>query len=40
MEQPDLRNAYLTQKPRPLTFRIGYGSKAVPSTLLFATMMK
>jgi len=40
MEQPDLRNAYLTQKPRPLPFRIGYGSKAVPSNLLFATMIK
>jgi hypothetical protein len=40
MEQPDLRNAYLTQKPRPLPFRIGYGSKAVPSNLLFATRMK
>jgi len=37
LEQPDLRNAYLTQKPRPLPFRIGYGFRAVPSNLLFAT---
>jgi hypothetical protein len=40
LEQPDLRNAYLTQKPRPLPFRIGYGFKDVPSNLLFATGMK
>src|ERR1039458_9540959 len=39
LEQPDLRNAYLTQKPRPLPFRIGYGFRAVPSNLLFATRM-
>ena len=40
LEQPDLRNAYLTQKPRPLPFRIGYGFRAFPSNLLFATRMK
>jgi len=40
LEQPDLRNAYLTQKPKPLPFRIGYGSRAVPSNLLFATKIK
>jgi hypothetical protein len=39
-EQPDLRNAYLTGKPKPLPFRIGYGYRAVPSNLLFATRMK
>ena len=39
LEQPDLRNAYLTQKPKPLPFRIGYGFSAVPSNLLFATRM-
>jgi len=40
LEQPDLRNAYLTQKPMPLPFRIGYGFGNVPSNLLFATRMK
>jgi hypothetical protein len=40
LEQPDLRNAYLTQNPRPLAFRIGYGTKEGPSNLLFATRMK
>jgi hypothetical protein len=39
LEQPDLRNAYLTQKPRPLPFRIGYGFRNIPSNLLFATRM-
>ncbi len=37
LQQPDLRNAYLTLKPRPLPFQIGYGFGAVPSNLLFAT---
>jgi len=37
--QKDLRNAYQTQKPRPLPFRIGYGFRAVPSNLLYATRM-
>jgi hypothetical protein len=37
LEQPDLRNAYLTQKPKPLPFQIGYGFKVVRSNLLFAT---
>jgi hypothetical protein len=40
LEQPDLRNAYLTQKPRPLPFRIGYGFRDIPSNLLFAGRMK
>jgi hypothetical protein len=40
MEQADLRNAYLTQDPKPLPFRIGYGFRAVPSNLLLATRMK
>ena len=40
LEQPDLRNAYLTQNPKPLPFRIGYGFRDVPSNLLFATKMK
>jgi len=40
LEQLDLRNAYLTQKPRPLPFRIGYGFRDVPSHLFFATRMK
>jgi hypothetical protein len=37
LAQPDLRNAYLMQKPRPLPFQIGYGFGAVPSNLLFAS---
>ncbi|MEO8663565.1 MAG: hypothetical protein ABI693_34230 [Bryobacteraceae bacterium] len=37
LEQPDLRNAYLVSKPRPLPFRIGYGYGRVESNLLFAT---
>ena len=40
LEQPDLRNAYLTEKPRPLPFRIGYGFKDIPSNLLFARRVK
>lgn len=40
MEQPDLRNAYLTQEPKPLAFRIGYGCRAIPSNLLLATRLK
>jgi len=40
LEQPDLRNAYLTQNPKPLPFRIGYGFRAVPSNLLYATRIK
>jgi hypothetical protein len=38
--QPDLRNAYLTLKPKPLPFRIGYGSRHAPSNLLFATRLE
>ncbi len=37
LEQPDLRKAYVTQEPRPLPFRIGYGFQRIPSNLLFAT---
>ena len=40
LEQPDLRKAYLTQNPKPLPFRIGYGFRDVPSNLLFATRLK
>jgi hypothetical protein len=40
LEQSDLRNAYLTQNPKPLPFRIGYGFRAVPSNLLLATKTK
>jgi len=40
LEQPDLRNAYLTKKPKPLPFQIGYGFKHTPSNLLFATRVK
>jgi hypothetical protein len=39
MQQKDLRDAYLAQKPKPLPFGIGYGCRAVPSNLLFATKM-
>lgn len=38
--QPDLRQAYLTQQPKPLPFRISYGFRAVPSNLLYATKLK
>jgi hypothetical protein len=40
LEQKDLRDAYQTRQPRPLPFRIGYGFRAVPSNLLFATRIK
>jgi len=40
LAQPDLRNAYLTQKPKPLPFQIGYGFRHAPSNLLFATRVK
>ena len=40
LEQPDLRKAYLTQNPKPLPFRMGYGYRAVPSNLLLATRIK
>ncbi|MBI4875001.1 MAG: hypothetical protein HY822_10260 [Acidobacteria bacterium] len=36
-EQPDLKKAYATEKPKPLNFRIGYGFSQVPSNLLLAT---
>jgi hypothetical protein len=36
LEQPDLRKAYVTSGPRPLTFRIGYGYGKIPSNLLLA----
>jgi len=40
LEQPDLKKAYQTQNPKVLPFRIGYGFRAVPSNLLFATKIK
>jgi hypothetical protein len=36
-EQPDLRAAYKSSKPKPLNFRIGYGFSTIPSNLLLAT---
>lgn len=36
LEQPDLRAAYQTLKPKPLGFRIGYGFSRVPSNLQLA----
>ncbi|MFN7998707.1 MAG: hypothetical protein U0Q18_34105 [Bryobacteraceae bacterium] len=36
LEQPDLRQAYVSSGPKPLDFRIGYGYGKVPSNLLFA----
>jgi hypothetical protein len=36
LEQADLRQAYLTSRPKPLDFRIGYGYGRIPSNLLFA----
>jgi hypothetical protein len=39
LEQKDLRDAYQTQKPRPLPFRIGYGFRKIPSNLLYATRL-
>lgn len=39
LEQPDLRQAYVTLDPKPLPFRIGYGFSRVPSNLLFAIRM-
>jgi hypothetical protein len=40
LEQRDLKEAYLAQKPMPLPFRIGYGFRNIPSNLLFATRAK
>ena len=39
-QQPDLKKAYQTAAPKPLTFRIGYGYGKVESNLLFATRVK
>lgn len=36
LQQPDLRRAYLSPGPKPLSFRIGYGYGKVPSNLLLA----
>jgi hypothetical protein len=36
LQQTDLRKAYLSSGPKPLTFRIGYGYGKIPSNLLFA----
>lgn len=38
--QPDLRNAYQAQEPKPLPFQIGYGFKRIPSNLLLATRVE
>lgn len=35
-EQPDLKEAFRTSGPKPLSFRIGYGFSQVPSNLLLA----
>jgi hypothetical protein len=40
LAQPDLRNAYQAQEPKPLPFQIGYGFKRIPSNLLFATRIE
>ena len=37
LEQKDLRKAYETRNPKPLSFHIGYGQARLPSNLLFAT---
>jgi hypothetical protein len=36
LEQPDLRKAYQSDGPRPLSFRVGYGYSRVTSNLLVA----
>ncbi len=36
-EQKDLKQAYTSQNPTPLKFKIGYGFSKVPSNLLLAT---
>jgi hypothetical protein len=36
LEQPDLRRAYETSRPKPLGFHIGYGFSRIPSNLLLA----
>ena len=38
--QPELRSAYLTRKPRPIRFQIGYGFRHAPSNLIFATRVE
>ena len=40
LEQPDLRQAYLAEKVKPLTLRLGYGFGKVTSNLLLATRVK
>ena len=37
LQQKDLKGAYQTTEPKPLSFRIGYGYGRVPSNLLLAT---
>jgi hypothetical protein len=37
LEQKDLRQAYQSGNPKPLTFHIGYGLARLPSNLLLAT---
>jgi hypothetical protein len=36
LEQPDLRKAYLAEKVKPLSLRLGYGFGKVTSNLLLA----
>ena len=36
LQQPDLRDAYVSSGPKPLNFRIGYGYGRIPSNLLLA----
>jgi hypothetical protein len=36
LAQADLRKAYLTSRPKPLSFAIGYGFARIPSNLLLA----
>ena len=40
LEQPDLKKAYGSPGPRPLTFRIGYGFSRAPSNLLLAKRLR
>jgi hypothetical protein len=37
LQQQDMKRAYQTSEPKPLSFRIGYGYARVPSNLLLAT---
>jgi len=39
MEQPDLREAYKTESPKPLPMHVGYGYKRITSNLQLATRL-